>query len=68
MDMSMSGGMEMGSDPLFRTLNQRLARIYWYIIAGLLGFLLLLRAFEYYQIRSRSVTMPMSFRAVLEIL
>ncbi|KAB8296106.1 hypothetical protein EYC80_008903 [Monilinia laxa] len=42
----MSGGMDMGSDGMFRDYNQKLARGYWYIIAGFLGAVLLCRGFE----------------------
>lgn len=58
MDMSsmdMSGGMDSSSDPMFRTFNQALAEDYWYIIAGILGFIVLLRAVDYYQTWSRLV-------------
>jgi hypothetical protein len=56
MDMSMggmSGGMEMTSDPIFRTYAQQLAEGYWYAIAGMVGFMLSIRAFEYFDLRSR---------------
>jgi hypothetical protein len=58
MDMSgmssMEGmGMDSSSDPMFRPYNQVLARGYWYIISGVVGFLLLLRGVEYYQTWSR---------------
>jgi len=57
MDISgMEGmGMDSASSPMFRPYNQRLARGYWYIIAGFVGFLLLLRGIEYYQVWARSV-------------
>lgn len=45
MDMGMSsgtGGMDMGSG-MFSQDNRALARAYWYIIAGVLAFLLLIR-------------------------
>ena len=61
MDMSgmdMSGGMDSSSDPMFRSFNQALAEDYWYIIAGILGFIVLLRGVDYYQTWSRSVTPP----------
>lgn len=48
-------GMSMSSSPMFRTFDSKLARAYWYIIAGVLGFILLLRAVDYYQTWSRSV-------------
>lgn len=50
----MSGmGMDSMSDPMFRVFNQVLARGYWYIIAGVVGFILLLRVVDYYQTWSR---------------
>ncbi|KAH9216964.1 hypothetical protein DL95DRAFT_387161 [Leptodontidium sp. 2 PMI_412] len=45
--------MSMSSSPMFRTFDSKLARAYWYIIAGILGFILLLRAVDYYQTWSR---------------
>ncbi len=49
-DMGMMGmGMDMSSDPMFRTYNQVLARGLWYIIAAVVGFMLLLRALDFYQ-------------------
>jgi hypothetical protein len=58
MDMSgMSGmdgeGMDMADDPMFRPYNQMLARGYWYIITGVVVFLLFLRGVEYYQTWAR---------------
>ncbi|KUJ22027.1 uncharacterized protein LY89DRAFT_715030 [Mollisia scopiformis] len=56
MDMSgmdMSGGMDSSSDPMFRPFNQALAEDYWYIIVGILGFIVFLRAVDYYQTWSR---------------
>lgn len=57
MDSMMMSGMDMdsSSDPLFRVFNQKLARGYWYIVAGVVGVILLLRTVEYYQTWSRSV-------------
>ncbi|TAQ89268.1 hypothetical protein B7494_g2395 [Chlorociboria aeruginascens] len=57
-DMSgMSGmmgeGMDMGSDPMFRTYNQLLAKGYWYIVTFVVVFFILLRAIEYHQNWSR---------------
>ena len=49
----MSGGMDQAPDDMFRGHNQDLARGYWYIIAGIIGFILLLRLFEYYEIAQR---------------
>ncbi|KAF5877405.1 putative ferric-chelate reductase protein [Botrytis fragariae] len=42
----MSGGMDMGSNMMFRPYNQKLALGYWYIIAGFVGAVLLCRGFE----------------------
>ncbi|TGO68338.1 hypothetical protein BOTNAR_0026g00250 [Botryotinia narcissicola] len=42
----MSGGMDMGSNKMFRPYNQKLALGYWYIIAGFVGAVLLCRGFE----------------------
>jgi hypothetical protein len=54
MDMSSMdmGSMDM-SNPLFRTYNEQLSRDFWYIIAGVVGAILVLRAFEEYGTRSR---------------
>ncbi|CAL3966536.1 unnamed protein product [Diplocarpon coronariae] len=49
----MDGGMSMSSSPMFRTLDSELARTFWYIIAGIMGFCLLLRGVEYCQTWSR---------------
>lgn len=51
--MDMSGGMDSSSDFMFRPVNQAYAEDYWYIIAGILGFILLLRGVDYYQTWSR---------------
>ncbi len=56
MDMGgMSMGMSMGSSSGFYATNSALARSYWYIIAGVLGFALLLRILDFIQRRIRSV-------------
>jgi hypothetical protein len=60
MDSSMMSGMDgegmdMSSDPMFRTFNQVLARGYWYTIASVLGFMVLLRMINFYQAWSRLV-------------
>ncbi|KAF4633683.1 hypothetical protein G7Y89_g4425 [Cudoniella acicularis] len=53
MDMLMSGmsgsGMDMSSDGMFRDYNQVLAQGFWYIIAAVIGFMLLLRGLDFYQ-------------------
>jgi hypothetical protein len=48
-------GMDSASDPMFRPYNQVLAREYWYIITGVVGFLLLLRGVACYQTWARYV-------------
>jgi hypothetical protein len=55
MDMSgMEGmGMDSASSPMFRPYNQELARGYWYIIAGVIGFLVFVRGLENYQTWTR---------------
>ena len=42
--MGNMGGMDMSSDGMFRGTNSGLARLFWYLIAGVLGLFLLLRA------------------------
>ena len=54
--------MDMGSNPMFRPYNQTLAKCYWYIIAALVGFILLLRAVEHLEIRSRLVCLFLRFK------
>lgn len=49
----MSGGMDMSSDGMFYTYNSALARTFWYIIAGVLAFLVILRVINAYQTWSR---------------
>ncbi|KAE9370484.1 hypothetical protein N431DRAFT_343586 [Stipitochalara longipes BDJ] len=46
-------GMDSASSPMFRPYNQKLARGYWYIIAGVVFFLLFLRGTEHYQTWAR---------------
>lgn len=57
MDSLMSGmsgmGMDMSSDGLFYDYNTALARGFWYIIAGVLVFLVLLQVIDSYQTWSR---------------
>lgn len=53
--MGMSDSMDMSSSGSFRGINSALARDYWYIIAGVVGFMILLRAIESVQSRSRCV-------------
>jgi hypothetical protein len=50
----MSGeGMDMSSDPMFRTFNQVLAQGYWYTISAVVGFMVLIRMISFYQTWSR---------------
>ncbi|KAH8814862.1 hypothetical protein F5884DRAFT_153859 [Xylogone sp. PMI_703] len=51
--MSGMGGMDMGSDNMFRNYNQELARGYWYIIAGALVLMLSIRVLKSYETVSR---------------
>ncbi|MCJ1310949.1 hypothetical protein MMC25_004618 [Agyrium rufum] len=52
MDMSgMSGGMDMGSNGLFKDVNMMLARAYWYIIASVVALLSLLRVARHLRTR-----------------
>lgn len=56
MDMDGMDGMtmDMGSG-MFQTKNMSLARAYWYLIAGVLGLLLTIRAINYLQTQARQV-------------
>jgi hypothetical protein len=54
MDMDM-GGMQMGTN-MFQTGNMALARDFWYIIAGVVGLLLMVRAVNIYQAQVRFVS------------
>ena len=47
-------GMDSGSNPMFKPYNQTLATGYWYIVAFVVGFLLVVRAADFYQMWSRS--------------
>ena len=49
------GDMDMGSSGLFRVGNLALARLYWYIIAGVLGLGLLLKGLGTLDVRRRLV-------------
>ncbi len=57
MDALMAGmsgmGMDMSSDGMFFPYNSELARGFWYIIAGVVVFLILLRIVDSYQTWSR---------------
>ena len=46
--------MDMGSG-MFQTKNMALAHAYWYLIAGVLGLLLVVRAVNYLQTQTRQV-------------
>lgn len=52
MDMSgMSGGMDMSSDGMFKGTNMKLARLYWYIVVGVIGVLFLRRCIDWTRTR-----------------
>ena len=51
-------GMDMGSDGLFRPVNQMIARTYWYLIAAFFAFALLLKGVGAIESWSRSVPYP----------
>ena len=54
--MDMSGmGMSMTDSSGFIVTNSALARSYWYIIAGILGFCFILRIVDHIQTTVRSV-------------
>lgn len=59
---SMSGmegmGMDMGSNGMFRPLNQMLARIYWYLVVAVFASALLLKSVDAIESWSRSVSYP----------
>ena len=42
-NMGDMGGMDMSSDGLFYSTNTALARLYWYLVLGVIGLCLLLR-------------------------
>lgn len=44
--------MDMGTN-MFQTTNMALARTYWYIIAGVVGLLAVVRAVNFYQSHAR---------------
>ena len=48
-------GMDTGSDGMFRPVNQKIARSYWYIVAALFIFALLLKGLEATESWSRLV-------------
>ena len=48
--------MDMGSDGMFRSVNQKIARSYWYIVAALFMFALLLKSLEAIESWSRLVS------------
>ena len=56
---SMEGmGMDMGSDGMFRPVNQMLARTYWYLVAAFFAFALFLTSVGAIESWSRSVPCP----------
>ena len=50
--------MDMGSDGMFRPVNQKIARSYWYIVAALFAFALLLKGLGAIESWSRLVLYP----------
>ena len=50
--------MDMGSDGMFRSVNQKIAHSYWYIVAALFVFALLLKSLEAIESWSRLVLYP----------
>lgn len=53
---SMEGmGMDMGSDGMFRPVNQMLARTYWYLIVAFFASAFLMKTFGAIESWSRSV-------------
>ena len=53
---SMEGmGMDMGSDGMFRSVNQMLARTYWYLIAAFFASAWLMKVVRAIESWSRSV-------------
>lgn len=56
---SMQGmGMDMGSDGMFRPVNQTIAHAYWYIVAAFFASALLLKGAEAIESWSRLVPYP----------
>ncbi len=51
--------MDMGMD-MFQTTNMALARTFWYLIAGTVGAMLLIRAINYWQTWTRYVSVCLS--------
>jgi hypothetical protein len=51
----MDMGMAMGTN-VFQTGNMALARDFWYIIAVVMGIIVLIRAVNFYQSQTRFVT------------
>lgn len=63
MSMSMSG-MGMGTG-MFQEVNMGLAQAYWYLIAGVLGLCVAVRASSFLQRRTRSVRLHFLSRNLL---
>ena len=57
-------GMDMGSDGMFRPVNQMLARTYWYLIAAFFASALLFKGFGAIESWSRSVSYPSCLAAI----
>ena len=51
-------GMDMGSDGMFRPVNQMLARTYWYLVAAFFAFAFFLKVVGAIESWSRSVPCP----------
>ena len=49
-------GMDMGSDGMFRPVNQMLARTYWYLVSAFFVFALLFKIAGAFESWSRSVS------------
>ena len=50
--MAGMGGMDMGPN-MYSTTNTALARDFWYIVAGVMGFLAACRAVNFYKAQRR---------------
>ena len=55
MDMSDMGGMDSSTSGMFSIENMGLAQTFWYIIAGTVGFFMLLRIWRFVAARLRYV-------------
>lgn len=57
--MSGMGGMDMGSVGMFTPTNKKIAHLYWYLVAAVVGLLLLRRVVDRWRVFSLCV-MPKS--------